>query len=177
MEHPQKVGKKRLTLELTLGFTICMGKGKKMKGNGTFIGQVARETGLSIHTIRFYEAQRLLPEAPRTESGYRVYSRETLEALKFVRKAQELGFSLKEIRELLFLKGWGQDSCSHVESLLEEKLESVRAKRVELVRIERELRRNLTQCRIERRRRHPGPEEQCPVLVELGRKPKEGHVE
>lgn len=149
---------------------VFMGKGKKMKGNGSFIGEVARETGLSIHTIRFYEAQRLLPEAPRTESGYRVYSRETLEALKFVRKAQELGFSLKEIRELLFLKGRGQDSCTHVESLLKEKVESVRAKRLELARMERELRRKLNQCRRERRRGHPGPEEQCPVLVELGRK-------
>jgi MerR family mercuric resistance operon transcriptional regulator len=136
-----------------------------------FIGEAARETGLSIHTIRFYEAEGLLPESPRTESGYRVYSPQRVENLKFIKKAQELGFSLKEIRELLVLKDRGTDACGHVQSLLEEKLESAQTKRRELERLEKELRRRLAQCRRQLKRRQPGPEKHCPVLAKLGREP------
>jgi MerR family mercuric resistance operon transcriptional regulator len=65
------------------------------KQSGRFIGEVARHTGLSVHTIRFYEAEGLLGEAGRTESGYCVFSLQTVDQLKFIRKAQELGFSLQ----------------------------------------------------------------------------------
>ncbi|MBI1982866.1 MAG: heavy metal-responsive transcriptional regulator [Acidobacteria bacterium] len=142
-----------------------------MSREGFFIGEVARETGLSIHTLRFYEAERLLPESPRTESGYRVYSAENVEKLKFIRQAQELGFTLKEIRELLVLKDRGTNACGHVQSLLEEKLENTRTKRRELERLEKELRRRLAQCRRQLKRQHPGPEKDCPVLIRLGREP------
>lgn len=64
---------------------------------------VAQETGLSIDTIRFYEKQGLLQRSPRTEGGFRLFAISAFEALKFVRKAQELGFSLNEIRELLII--------------------------------------------------------------------------
>src|SRR5487761_834071 len=110
-----------------------------MRGESSFIGEVARQTGLSIHTLRFYEAQRLLPGAPRTESGYRVYSPEDVEELCFIKRAQELGFSLKEIRDLLLLRSRKTEACSHVQTLLQEKLVSVRAKRQELEKMEGEL--------------------------------------
>jgi len=58
------------------------------------IGQVANATGLSIDTIRFYEKQGLLKRSPRTEGGFRLFGAGDIETLKFVRKAQELGFSL-----------------------------------------------------------------------------------
>src|SRR6266571_8602863 len=104
---------------------------------GTFIGEISRQTGLSVHTIRFYEAEGLLPEPARTDSGYRVFSTQTVEQLNFIRKAQELGFSLDEIRELLVLKDRSTNSCSHVKSLVEEKLTSVHGKLRELEAIEK----------------------------------------
>ncbi len=134
-----------------------------------FIGEVARETGLSIHTIRFYEAERLLPVAARTESGYRVYSTREVEQLKFIKKAQELGFSLKDIRELLVLKDHSTDPCSHVKALVEEKLQTVGAKRRELAILERELKRILVQCQQQLKRQRPGSESHCPVLIRLAK--------
>lgn len=114
---------------------------------GAFIGEVSRKTGLSVHTIRFYEAEGLLREAARTDSGYRVFSSETVEQLKFIQKAQELGFSLEEIRELLVLRDRNTDACSHVKSLVEEKLASVRGKQRELAAMERDLRGILAECK------------------------------
>ena len=140
-----------------------------MNTRGTFIGGVARQTGLSIHTIRFYEAQRLLPEAPRTESGYRVYSEGDIVDLRFIRSAQELGFSLAEIRELAILRSRSTEACGHVKSLLAEKLASVRAKRQELEKMEKDLWRSLAQCERRLKRPHPGGGQPCPVLVRLGR--------
>jgi MerR family mercuric resistance operon transcriptional regulator len=137
-----------------------------------FIGEVARQTGLSIHTLRFYEAERLLPESPRTESGYRVYSAEKIENLRFIKQAQELGFTLKEIRELLVLRARGTDACDHVKSLLKEKLECVRAKRRKLETMEKELRQTLATCERTLKRQRPAPETRCPVLARLGREPR-----
>ena|SRR5436309_5851276 len=136
---------------------------------GTFIGEVARQTGLSVHTIRFYEAEGLLREAARTESGYRVFSPQSVEQLNFIRKAQELGFSLGEIRELLILRDRSTGACSHVKSLVEEKLTSVRGKLRELEAIEKDLKGVLAECQRELKHRHPGREGRCPVLVKLGR--------
>ena len=136
---------------------------------GAFIGEVSRKTGLSVHTIRFYEAEGLLREPPRTDSGYRVFSPQTVEQLNFIRKAQELGFSLGEIRELLVLKDRSANACSHVKSLVEEKLASVRGKLRELEAIEKDLKGVLAECQRELKHRHPGREGRCPVLVKLGR--------
>jgi DNA-binding transcriptional MerR regulator len=136
---------------------------------GTFIGKVARQTGLSVHTIRFYETEGLLREPARTNSGYRVFSPQTIEQLQFIRKAQELGFSLGEIRELLVLKDRSTNACSHVKSLVEEKLASVCEKLRELEGMEKDLRSVLAECRRQLKRRHSGGERRCPVLVRLGR--------
>jgi DNA-binding transcriptional MerR regulator len=78
------------------------------------IGQVANATGLSIDTIRFYEKQGLLKLSPRSEGGFRLFGAGDIETLKFVRKAQELGFSLNQIRELLILRADHVPACSHV---------------------------------------------------------------
>lgn len=140
-----------------------------MIGESSFIGEVAREAGLSVHTIRFYETKRLLPEAPRTESGYRVYSPQDVVSLKFIKRAQGLGFSLNAIRELLVLRDQDTSACSHVKVLLEDKLRSVRAKMRELRALEKEIRRALRECVRQLGHRHPAPGKQCPVLVKLGR--------
>lgn len=68
------------------------------------IGQLAKNAGVNIETIRYYERRGLIPEPPRRESGYRQYSPEFVTRIQFIKRAQELGFSLNEIAELLALR-------------------------------------------------------------------------
>ena len=133
------------------------------------IGQVAHETGLSIDTIRFYEKQGLLRRSPRTEGGFRLFGTGEIEALKFVRKAQELGFSLSEIRELLILRTDHVPACSHVKELLDQKLTAVEKKIKELQSLERSLKLALRKCKRGLKTTAPGHEEWCPVLEEISR--------
>ena len=86
------------------------------------IGQVAREAGLSVETIRFYERRGLIPEPERTPSGYRKYSAAILAQIKFVRHARDLGFSLNEIAELLSLRDGAPNACGRVEELTRRKI-------------------------------------------------------
>ncbi len=72
-----------------------------MVRGGIQIGKISKQTGLSIDAIRFYEKQRLLDHPPRSEGGFRLFSAEDIERIQFFRRAQQLGFSLAEIRELL----------------------------------------------------------------------------
>jgi DNA-binding transcriptional MerR regulator len=111
------------------------------------IGQVAHETGLSIDTIRFYEKQGLLKRSARTEGGFRLFGIGDIEMLKFVRKAQELGFSLNEIRELLILRSNHVPACSHVKELLDQKVVAVEQKIRELQDLERSLKPALQKCK------------------------------
>ncbi len=67
-------------------------------------GQVAKQAQVNIETIRYYERRGLIPEPLRRESGYRQYSKDTIDRIRFIKRAQELGFSLKEIDELLSLR-------------------------------------------------------------------------
>lgn len=68
------------------------------------IGQVAREAGVGVETIRFYERQKLLKQPPRRSSGYRQFDLEAVKRLRFIKQSQRLGFTLREIRELLSLR-------------------------------------------------------------------------
>src|SRR6266849_2095335 len=68
------------------------------------IGRLAQQGGVNLETIRYYERQGLLPKPPRTPAGYRMFPSEAARRLRFIKRAQELGFSLKEIRELLSLR-------------------------------------------------------------------------
>jgi DNA-binding transcriptional MerR regulator len=137
------------------------------------IGDAAKETGIAIDTIRFYEKQGLLKRSARTEGGFRLFGQPEIQALKFVRKAQDLGFSLQEIRELLFLQGDEVESCQHVRELLGQKLASVRSKIEGLRTLERSLGSALRKCNRNLREVDPAHEECCPVLEELGRMKKE----
>jgi len=140
-----------------------------MDREATFIGEVSRQTGLSMHAIRFYEAEGLLPEASRTESGYRLFSSQTVEQLQFIRKAQALGFALDEIRELLVLRDRDTDACSHVKSMVEEKLANIRAKVQALEAMEVELKGVLAECRRQLKRHARGGAGRCPVLAKVAR--------
>ena len=89
------------------------------------IGNVAARAGLSAPTIRYYESVGLLAPAPRSATGYRHYSETSVEELRFIKKAQALGFSLEEIGEILKLSRAGKTPCSHVLDLARRHLEAV----------------------------------------------------
>ncbi len=93
---------------------------KRMK-----IGELAKLTGLTAKTIRYYELLRLLDEPERTESGYRMYGEADVERLEFVKKAKRLGLSLEEIRDILQLHAQRQAPCVHVLALLDQKLDKL----------------------------------------------------
>lgn len=103
------------------------------------IGSVAGELGLNPKTIRYYEDVGLLPEADRTSSGYRVYSPEVINRLKFIKQAQRLGFRLNEIKDILLLKESGTRPCTHVRRLTIDKIKELE----ELIRESSALRDNL----------------------------------
>ena len=86
------------------------------------IGVVAKKIGLSVDAIRFYERNGLLPRPPRTEGGFRRYAENDVETLAFVRRVQGLGFQLREIRELLRLRGNRLQPCAPVQRRVREKL-------------------------------------------------------
>ncbi|OFW31138.1 MAG: hypothetical protein A3J28_04625 [Acidobacteria bacterium RIFCSPLOWO2_12_FULL_60_22] len=104
-----------------------------------FIGAVARASGVSIHTVRYYERLGLLPHPQRSESGYRVYEQTTEGRLRFIRQAQALGFTLAEIKEIVRLKYSRQSPCDCVRGLLKQKLQHVERQMEELARFRRSL--------------------------------------
>lgn len=95
---------------------------------GFTTGQLAKKAGVNIETIRYYERRGLLPKPGRRESGYRQYSDESVKRVQFIRHAKELGFSLKEIHELLSLRHDPGTPCSLVKKRAESKIEDIEAK-------------------------------------------------
>src|SRR6266849_5257501 len=140
---------------------------RKAVSQAAKIGQVAQETGLSIDTIRFYEKQGLLKRSPRSEGGFRLFGSDDIQTLKFIPKAQELGFSLSEIRELLILRAEHVPACSHVKELLDQKLVAVEQKIKELQNLEHSLKIALRKCKQGLKTTVPGHEARCPVLEEI----------
>jgi MerR family mercuric resistance operon transcriptional regulator len=125
------------------------------------IGQVARRAGVGVETVRFYEREGLLEEPPRRSSGYRQYSEQVVTRLRFIKRAQQLGFSLKEISELLLLRVDDQTSCEEVKQRTEAKLAEVERKMVELHRMRQALLQVASLCTGQ------GPSGRCPMLDAL----------
>jgi MerR family copper efflux transcriptional regulator len=128
------------------------------------IGRVAQSTGLSVDTIRFYEKQSLIPPARRTDAGYREYDENTVDRLQVIGRAQSLGFSLQEIRELLLIEDGEPGGCSHVRDLIADKVRQVKEKIAELRRIEKRLAKAQAQCSTALKRTCSA---RCPILQEL----------
>jgi len=103
------------------------------------IGELAAASGTTTKTIRFYEQAGVLPEPTRTPSGYRDYGREFIDRLQFVRRAQAAGLSLREVRQVLAIYDRGDAPCGHVQQVLGERLDQVRAQIAELVTLEAHL--------------------------------------
>jgi DNA-binding transcriptional MerR regulator len=128
------------------------------------IGRVSQQTGLSVDAIRFYEKQRLLERPPRTEGGFRLFSADDIQRILFIRRAQQLGFSLPEIRELLILQRNEGEACSHVRDVLRAKVSAVRDKIRELGILEEQLAKSLRKCERKLRAAGDSGHDECPVL-------------
>lgn len=125
------------------------------------IGKVAQMSGAGIETLRFYERKGLIPEPPRRESGYRQYPAATIDRVRFIKQAKDLGFTLAEIRELLDLSLGPKTTCADVKKKALEKTKEVDAKIADLQRIRKALNRLTKQCR------GKGPVSECPILENL----------
>lgn len=125
------------------------------------IGELAKEAGVNLETIRFYERKGLLPKPPRTQSGYRIFPSEAGRRMRFIKRAQDLGFSLKEIKELLALRVDAGTTCAQVRKRAETKIAGVDDKIRALKSIKRALTRVTSACT------GRGPASRCPILDAL----------
>lgn len=107
---------------------------------------LAHMTGCNLETIRYYENIGVMPAPPRTRNGYRCYDDAHVSRLRFIMRSRDLGFTLNEIRSLLVLVDGGMHTCAEVESVTKQHLENVRAKIIDLNRIERVLSQTVAQC-------------------------------
>jgi len=131
-----------------------------MARDGLYIGEVARQAGVNPRTIRYYEGLGLLDEPPRTEGRYRLYAPEAVERLGFIKKAQTLGLTLEEIREIIGLRRQGLVPCVHVREILQRKISLLDRKVSDL----RTLRRRLRALLAEWEARPPGRATVCPHI-------------
>ncbi|HEX8492113.1 MAG TPA: MerR family DNA-binding protein [Pyrinomonadaceae bacterium] len=103
------------------------------------IGDVSKLSGIGIEALRFYEKSGLLEKPARTYSGYRMYGRDVLERLAFIKQAQTLGFSLDEIRRIVADARAGQSPCDEVREIVRQRLEELDERMREMRRYRKEL--------------------------------------
>lgn len=125
------------------------------------IGQLAAQAGVNIETVRYYERRGLVPEPARTTAGYRRYEPDAIARLRFIKRAQQLGFTLHEIEELLTLRVRSAATCETVGTKTREKQALVRRKIRELQAMERTLARLASACEAGRQTG------ECPILHAL----------
>ncbi|HXG85388.1 MAG TPA: heavy metal-responsive transcriptional regulator [Pyrinomonadaceae bacterium] len=128
------------------------------------IGETATQSGVSVDTVRYYERLKLLPRAARSSSGFRFFPAETVERIKFIKQAQEMGFSLDEIRQLFSTDG-GANQCQTVSELLTKKLAVLETKIEQMRNFKKVLTNHLTDCENELKAR--GKQADCPVMVTI----------
>ena len=131
--------------------------------NSLTIGRLAKEVGINLETVRYYERQRLVPKPPRTPSGYRVYPADAVRRLKFIKRAQELGFSLREVRELLSLRASRTATSAAVRTRAKAKIADIEAKIRTLEAMRQSLRKLTEKCD------GCAPLTECPILESLDR--------
>ncbi|MBU2445788.1 MAG: heavy metal-responsive transcriptional regulator [Bacteroidetes bacterium] len=124
-----------------------------------FVGQLAEEVGINTETVRYYEKLKLLPKPKRKESRYRIYDETDLKRLLFVKRAKELGFTLKEIKELFGLRRDSEAKCGDVKHLTEHKLQDVDNRIRDLKNIRSVLVKLINQCVNEE-----VSSDECPIL-------------
>lgn len=138
---------------------------------GIRIGELAARAGVSVDTVRYYERQRLLPRAARTEGNFRLFPEETVERIRFIKGAQTLGFSLTEISDLLSPKDRGAEECSQMYALLRARLDELDERLNTLHEFRGVLVKHITSC--EEALREPQAPEACPVKIRITRQKSE----
>src|SRR6266852_308449 len=125
------------------------------------IGEAARRVGCTVETVRFYERRGLLAQPARKPSGYRLYAEEDIARLQFIRKAKKLGFTLKEIKELLTLRPDPVGACPDVQHWVETKIADIQARIRALQGMQKVLGKLVTSCK------GRAKTSKCPVLEAL----------
>ena len=127
------------------------------------IGELAKQTGLAVGTLRYYSDLGLLVPVQRGDNGYRYYSQNAGSQVQFIRKAQALGFTLEEIKQILDVRDRGEQPCDLVQDLLDDKIEQleIQIKRMSLFKKELEEYRSSW---IDNPALEPNSEEVCPLI-------------
>jgi MerR family transcriptional regulator, copper efflux regulator len=128
---------------------------------GLKVGEVARRAGVNLQTIRYYERRGILAKPRRTGSNYRAYPEDAVLRVRFVKRAQELGFTLKEIEELLSLRAAPRSRCADVRQRAKVKVQGIGEKVRTLQAMRKALTKLIGECAGE------GPVTQCPILEAL----------
>ena len=129
------------------------------------IGELSRQSGVLIETIRYYERIGFVPIPPRGTNGRRTYHAGDVKRLRFIKRSRDMGFSQDEVRNLLRLADGGAASCTEVQTMAEVHLRDIRAKISDLKKLEDVLAETVSQCT------GPGAPA-CPVLDVLSERPK-----
>lgn len=124
-------------------------------------GEVAAQAGVNVQTLRYYERRGLLKEPVRRASGYREYPADAVRLIRFIKRAQEIGFTLSEIEDLLRLRDDQDSACAEVRSAAEAKIEDIEQKIRHLRAMKRALGVLVASCATEGSPRH------CPILEAL----------
>lgn len=122
------------------------------------VSQLAKAAGVELSTIRYYERRGLVQPAARRASGYRQYDPDAVRRVRFIRHAQELGFSLEDIAELLALRMNTQGSCADVRRRAQHKLSEIESKIISLNRMRSTLESLIASCSEQE------PTSECPIL-------------
>ncbi len=125
------------------------------------IGHLAQLGGVNLETIRYYERRGLLPKPPRTAAGYRQFGPEAAQRLRFIKRAQELGFSLDEIRELLSLRIRPTQNRAEIRVHAQAKIKDINRRIAALTAMKNTLHELVNQCE------HCGPSGECPIVASL----------
>jgi len=125
------------------------------------IGKVAKGAAVGIETLRFYEREGLIEKPPRRDSGYRAYPADTVDRVRFIKRAKELGFSLKEIKDLMALRIAPGATCGQIKKRAEAKIEDIEDKISSLQRMKQALRKLTAACG------GKGSVSECPILDAL----------
>ncbi len=126
------------------------------------IGSLSRDTGCNIETIRYYERIGLMPAPPRSKGGHRLYEKDHLKRLSFIRRSRDLGFTLEEVRGLLRMIDGHDYTCDEVKVLTLSHLQEVQQKIADLRRLERVLKTMAAEC-------EGGNVPDCPIIDALYR--------
>jgi len=125
------------------------------------IGHLAQLGGVNLETIRYYERRGLIPKPGRTAAGYRQFPPDAARRLRFIKRAQELGFSLDEVRELLALGADPRQNRATIRARAHVKLDDINRKIAALTAMKETLHELVNRCE------HCGPTAQCPIVASL----------